>query len=278
MTLRLVRAATLLVGCLVLAGAAEAQQPAAVPGAETKPAPAPRPRARRPQAPSQPIMVYDARIEAGDLRISGSVRKGGAVVVMDEDVSVMADSRGRFLFRLPYRPGSCVVSLKSDEDEREAVIANCAPEGQAGAKGETGVRGEPGPQGVAGLPGPAGPAGEAGSKGEPGLKGEAGPKGEAGAKGEAGPKGEPGSKGEAGPAGPAAAALPAAAPATPFRAVRSETCPASGCAIACASGEVFVSAYCLKAGAPVFSQGADGTATASCPSESTGMVGFCARM
>ena len=62
MPLRLVRAATLLVGCLVLAGVAEAQQPPAAPGAETKPAPAPRPRARRPQAPSQPIMVYDARI------------------------------------------------------------------------------------------------------------------------------------------------------------------------------------------------------------------------
>ena len=38
---------------------------------------APRPRAAKPKrvvAPSQPIQVYDARIEAGDLRISGSVR------------------------------------------------------------------------------------------------------------------------------------------------------------------------------------------------------------
>ncbi|MCJ2079374.1 collagen-like protein [Methylobacterium sp. E-016] len=284
MILHRARFATLIAGCLVLGGGAQAQQPAA-PGIDAPAASAPaRQRARRPQAPSQPIMVYDARIEAGDLRISGSVRKGGAVVVMDEDVSVMADSRGRFLFRLPYRPGSCVVSLKSNEDERESVIANCAPEGQAGAKGETGVRGEPGPQGVAGLPGPAGPAGEAGPKGETGPRGEMGPKGETGPKGEAGPRGaagpqgDAGQKGEAGPAGPAAAALPAAAPATPFRAVRSETCPATGCEIACAGGEVFVSAYCLKAGTPVFSQGTDGTATASCPSEAAGMVGFCARM
>ena len=156
MTLPLARTATLLAGLLVLAGTAQAQQPAA-PGLQAPPVPAPRPRARKPQAPSQPIMVYDARIEAGDLRISGSVRKGGAVVVMDEDVSVMADSRGRFLSSVcPTGPGACVVSLKSDEDEREAVIAQCAPEDQAGAKGETGQRGEPGPQGWRGFPGPPG--------------------------------------------------------------------------------------------------------------------------
>lgn len=279
--MHLARIATLLAG-LGLAEAAQAQQPPA-PGAQAPAAPA-RARARRPLVPAQPITVYDARIEAGDLRISGSVRRGGAAVVLDEDISVMADARGRFVFRLPYRPGTCIAALKSGEDEREAVIANCAPEGQPGARGDPGLRGEPGPQGLAGLPGqvgPAGPAGEAGPRGEAGSKGDMGPKGEAGAKGEAGSKGETGAKGEAGAAGPAGpsgatgVAIPAAAP---FRVLRAEACPASGCEIACEAGEVFVSAYCLKAGAPVFSQGAGGTANAACPSEAAGMVGFCARM
>lgn len=259
--MHLARAATLFAGLVAVAAPSQAQAPAP---AVQMPAAAPvRPRVRRPQVPAQPIMVYDARIEAGDLRISGSVRKGGAVVVMDEDISVMADARGRFVFRLPYRPGSCVVALKSDEDEREAVIANCAPEGQAGAKGETGVRGEPGPvgpQGTAGLPGPPGPAG---------APGEAGSKGETGAKGEAGPKGEAGSAG--------AAALPVAPAASPFRILRTDACPAAGCEVACESGEVLVSAYCLKAGAPVFPQGG-GPAGAACPSEAAGMVGICTRM
>ncbi|GJE62127.1 collagen-like protein [Methylobacterium trifolii] len=265
---------------LLVAGAlpARAQQPADQ-GVQT-PAAAGKPRvARRPQAPSQPIMVYDARIEAGDLRISGSVRKGGAIVAMDDDISVMADKRGRFVFRLPYRPGTCVVTLKSEEDEREAVIANCAPEGQAGAKGDTGPTGEPGPKGEAGLQGPPGapgPQGPAGIQGPAGAQGAAGPMG---LRGEAGAKGEPGTKGEAGPQGTAGPAGTASAPGpSPFRAVRTEACPSGGCELACAEGEVLVSAYCLKAGAPVFSTGAGGAPGAACPAEAVGMVGICGRM
>lgn len=250
-------------------------------GAATRPAPRPA---------SQPIMVYDARIEAGDLRISGSVRKPNAIVVMDEDISIQADRRGRFVFRLPYRPGSCVVSLKSDEDEREAVIANCAPEGQAGPKGDAGPmgqagaqgpqgetgpkgeRGEAGPAGPAGIAGPIGPQGQAGA---PGPKGDTGPKGDAGPKGDTGPKGEPGPRGPAGIAGAPGPAGPAAS--APLRAVRAESCGSGGCSVSCERGEILVSAYCLKAGAPAFT-GGEGAPGATCPSEAVGMVGICGRL
>ena len=111
------RPALALMILLTLSGAALGQQPEPPGAAGPDPAAAARsrparPKVRRPQVPSQPIMVYDARIEAGDLRISGSVRKPGAIVVMDDDISIQADRRGRFTFRLPYRPATCVVSRR----------------------------------------------------------------------------------------------------------------------------------------------------------------------
>lgn len=295
--MRLARALMVLSGLITVAGGLPAAaQTAAQPRGEE---PRAASKARRPQVASQPIQVYDARFENGDLRISGSVRKPGMVVVLDEDISIIADSRGRFVFRLPYVPTNCIATLKAGEDEREAVIANCGPAGQPGPKGETGQKGDAGdrgetgpagPQGVAGLPGPQGPKGEPGPRGETGPKGEAGPKGEPGPKGEAGPKGDAGPKGETGAKGPAGergpagqkgeagqAALAAAAPASPFRVVRQDTCPASGCSITCESTEILASALCLKGGSAIVTAGADGSLNATCPTESQGLVGFCAR-
>lgn len=183
----------LMAGCLFAAPALA--QPAEAPAPRTKPA------QTRAKAPVQPIQVWDARIEGGDLRISGSIRKSGQTVTLDDDISVLSDKRGRFEFRLPYRPATCIAVLKSGEDEREAVIAHCAPEGPPGKAGETGPQGPAGQAGTAGPAGPAGPQGPAGPKGETGARGEAGPRGEPGAKGEPGPKGEPGAKGEPGPKG-----------------------------------------------------------------------------
>ncbi|MCJ2135214.1 collagen-like protein [Methylobacterium sp. J-026] len=259
---------------LALSGAAFAQQPpdpGPAPSSEAPPRQA-RPRPRHAQAPSQPIMVYDARIEAGDLRISGSVRKPGAIVVLDDDISVQADRRGRFTVRLPYRPATCVVTLKSDPDEREAVVANCAPEGP------------PGPQGAAGPPGMTGAKGEAGDKGETGPQGAVGPRGEAGPNGPVGPQGAPGPKGDPGAPGlqgppgpggqagsPGGAGPRGEAGASALRAVRKSDC-AGGCTITCPSEETLVTAHCLKAGAPVY----DGEG-AGCPAEAAGIVGFCAR-
>lgn len=256
-----------------------------------------RPRRAAPQKraaprPSQPIQIYDSRIEAGDLRISGIVRKRGATVVLDDDISVQSDRSGRFSFRLAYRPSTCIATLKVDEDEREAVVANCAPEGAPGAKGETGPegpKGEPGAQGFAGAPGPKGDGGPAGAKGDAGPAGPAGPKGEAGTPGAPGPKGEAGPKGDTGPQGPpgqdgkpgepglAGAAGQAGQPSSSLRVVTSESCSGVGCEVACESGEVFVSAYCVKGDAARFGQKDDGSLTASCDGNAARLVGTCTK-
>lgn len=281
---------------LALSGAALGQQaeppgaagpdPAAAAPATGRSRPA-RPRVRHAQAPSQPIMVYDARIEAGDLRISGSVRKPGAIVVLDDDISIQADRRGRFTFRLPYRPATCVVTLKAEPDEREAVVANCAPEGppgppgpqgaagppgETGPRGETGAKGETGPKGDQGLKGETGPQGEPGPKGEPGPTGAVGPQGGPGPKGDTGPSGLQGPAGPRGPVGPQGGPGPKGeATAASLRPVRKSDCP-GGCTVTCATGEMLVTAHCLKGGAPTY----DGEG-ASCPAEATGIVGFCTR-
>ncbi|MCJ2014071.1 collagen-like protein [Methylobacterium sp. J-076] len=280
------RAALVLPLLIGLAAPAVAQPSPPDPGlASPAPRAARRPH-RRPQNPAQPITVYDARIEAGDLRLSGSVRKPGTIVEMDGDVSVQADSRGRFLFKLPYRSATCIVTLKNGEDEREAAIANCAPEGAPGPAGPQGV---PGPAGEKGATGETGPRGEAGAPGEPGPRGEAGPRGEqgsAGAKGEAGVPGLPGPRGETGPAGPAgpsgaaglrgetggagAAGQPGAT-SPGLRTLRKTGCT-GGCTITCEGEEAMVAARCLGTGAPAYE--AEG---ASCPPEATGIVGFCTK-
>lgn len=243
--------------CIVLVVAAlpAAAQPIPAPVPQADAPPRPKPRPRRPEAPPQPIMVYDARIEAGDLRISGSVRKGGVSVILDDDIAVIADRGGRFVFRLPYRPRTCVATLKAEEDEREAVVANCAPEGEPGPKGEPGPTG---PQGVAGGEGPAGPQGAAGPPGPPGSAGASGPRGEAGEKGEPGPTAS----------GQSSAAL---------RSLKAASCPESGCELVCEAGEVLVSAYCLGSGTPTYRTGTGSGVAAACPSGGEGMAAFCAR-
>jgi hypothetical protein len=65
--------------------------------------------------------------------------------------------------------------------------------------------------------------------------------------------------------------------ASPFRVVRQETCPASGCAVTCEGNEILASALCLKGGSAIVTAGADGSLSAACPSESQGLVGLCAR-
>ena len=254
-------------------GPALAQQPADPGLAAAAPAsrPARRP-ARRQPAPAQPIMVYDARIEAGDLRLVGSVRKPGTIVAMDDDIAVQADRRGRFAFRLPYRPATCVVTLKAEADEREAVIANCAAEGPPGPPGPQGAVGSPGAMGEAGPKGEPGPEGKPGAKGEAGPRGEPGPGGDTGPRGDMGSRGDTGPRGEPGPAGSAGApGLSGGAGASPLRMVRRPDC-AGGCALACEGGEALVTAHCLKAGTPVY----DGEG-AACPAEAAGIVGFCAK-
>jgi hypothetical protein len=234
------------------------------------------------------IRIEDARIVAGELRITGRVSKGGEVVILDDDVSVQANRTGRFAFRLPYMPQrNCTVTLKSGADEREAVIANCGLTGPQGERGEPGPmgaqgpRGEPGPTGPAGPAGAAGPVGAAGPTGSPGpqgMKGDAGaagpqgPKGDPGPAGPQGPKGDPGPAGPPGPAGVAAAAAPVS-----IRQVRVEGCRAPYCEAVCDGGEIMISALCLRTGQPTFNRRESGETVVLCPGDSAGITAFCLR-
>jgi len=231
------------------------------------------------------IWVEDARIAAGDLRITGRVSKGGEVVVLDDDVSVQADRRGRFSFRVPYMPQrNCTVTLKSGRDEREAVVANCGLTGAQGDKGEPGPtgaqgpRGEPGPAGPAGAAGPPGPVGPAGASGPQGPKGDTGAAGAPGPKGDAGPAGPPGLKGHpgaAGPAGPAGPPGPAAA--VSIRTLRVDGCRQPYCEAVCEGGETMISALCARAGQPTFNRRESGETVVLCPGDSAGITAFCLR-
>jgi hypothetical protein len=212
------------------------------------------------------IRIEDARIAAGELRITGRVPKGGEVVVLDDDVSVQADRAGRFSFRVPYMPQrNCTVTLKAGADEREAVVANCGLTGAQGDKGEPGPTGAQGPRGE---PGPAGPVGAVGAAGAPGPQG---------AKGDPGPAGPQGPKGDAGPAGPPGPAGSPATAALSIRPVRVDGCRQPYCEAVCDAGETMISALCLRTGQPTFNRRESGETVVLCPGDSAGITAFCLR-
>lgn len=200
------------------------------------------------------IAVDMAMISNGDLRVFGTLAPPRAAsVVLDDKFDTRADQDGRFAFRIPYHPETCVVTLKSESLSRQAVVGYCArPPAvkQAAAhaapvmlaantpKGEVGPRG---PQGAAGQQGPEGPQGERGAKGEPGPAGPAGPPGPAG---QVGAKGQAGERGERGPAGPAGPEGKAAVANVALR-VQVEECTTGGrCVAACTSEEFAVNGTC----------------------------------
>jgi hypothetical protein len=187
------------------------------------------------------IRIVDARIAGGELRVTGIVAPRSDTVIMDDDLSVQTDARGRFAFRSPTFPKNCTVTLKAGQEQRAVVIANC---------------GATGPQGAAG---PAGPAGEAGARGEAAAAGAPGPRGETGPKGDIGP---PGPRGEAG-----AAALT-------LRPVVQACSTGSACEAACGADEIALAASCSDGtGAAV----TDAGATCRSPAENASLRLVCAR-
>jgi hypothetical protein len=103
------------------------------------------------------MQVVEATIAEGRLIVAGQVVGAVEQVTLDDRFTTKPDDAGKFEFRIPYHPATCIVRLNSAEDTFEAVVANCAP---AGPRGETGPAG---PEGVAGLPGEAGPVGPPGT-------------------------------------------------------------------------------------------------------------------
>jgi hypothetical protein len=96
------------------------------------------------------IKVSGARITEGQLWVLGQADEPNAPVTLDGAFEQTTDGRGRFEFRVVYHPATCIVSVKTAAQVKQAVVAGC---GQAGPKGDPGPEGRPGPPGPAGLPG-----------------------------------------------------------------------------------------------------------------------------
>jgi len=201
------------------------------------------------------IRLNDAKIVAGVLVVSGHTRHRYEAIALDDRAARKSDRHRRFVFRIPYYPPNCTVTLRTVDDQRVATIASCGGQGLLGATGERGPAGPQGPAGptgsqgapgTAGPPGPPGPQGVAGPPGQPGVTGPTGPPGIAGppgpngATGPAGPQGLPGLPGVAGSPGPKGD------PGTQIRQVRRDCAEDRECAVACADDEIAINAFCPK--------------------------------
>lgn len=109
------------------------------------------------------IEISAARIESGELVVLGRVTRANEKVTFDDHFEVVSGRDRRFTWRAAYHPAKCVVTVKSDPDVRDIVIANC---GQTGPKGDAGPKGEAGAAGAVGMAGPQGAVGPKGDKGE----------------------------------------------------------------------------------------------------------------
>jgi hypothetical protein len=156
------------------------------------------------------IIVEQAMIAGGELRVIGRLsRPRQTTVTLDETHQVRSEASGRFTFRLIYHPASCIVNLRADDEQRQAVVGFCAQRGPDSSRDSSvsaplnQEQHAPGAEGLRGEPGPAGPAGPQGERGPEGPQGPAGPVGAQGERGPEGPPGPPGPSGPPGPAGPA---------------------------------------------------------------------------
>lgn len=157
---------------------------------------------------SAEIILNQAMITNGELRVMGRLSTGRGTVTLDGEYEAATGDDGVFSFRLPYYPETCKVRLEAGSVSREAVIGFCGVAGQAGSPGEPGPAGPPGPEGPPGpagesfaAVGPAGAMGPRGPQGVAGQQGPEGPQGEPGAAGPPGPRGEPGADGAQGEVG-----------------------------------------------------------------------------
>jgi hypothetical protein len=162
------------------------------------------------------IIVQDAQVSAGRLKITGSSLTGTKVVLDDiYSASINAVTR-QFAFDVLYRPGNCISLLRlvgATAPLKQFLIANCGP--GVTAKGNWLSTKVYSPNDLVTSNGSAWraktrvPAGndaisggyweEFAAKGSDGAKGETGPQG---AKGDTGPQGAQGAKGDTGEIGP----------------------------------------------------------------------------
>src|SRR4029077_9184560 len=75
------------------------------------------------------IRLTDSEILAGLLVVAGRTEHANETVTLDGKFTTVSDRRHRFVFRVPYSPPSCTVTLKANDDERTAAVAVCAAAG-----------------------------------------------------------------------------------------------------------------------------------------------------
>src|SRR5690242_13634805 len=79
------------------------------------------------------ILIDQAMITSGELRVVGRLSKPRQIsVFLDERFETKADANGRFTFRIPYHPASCIVNLQAENEERQAVVGFCGQRGPEG--------------------------------------------------------------------------------------------------------------------------------------------------
>lgn len=69
--------------------------------------------------------LTDSEILAGLLVVAGRTERAHESITLDGKFTAVSDRHRRFAFQVPYYPPSCMVTLKTDGDERTAAVAVC---------------------------------------------------------------------------------------------------------------------------------------------------------
>ena len=78
------------------------------------------------------IRIDDARLESGQLTLSGQAAPGQSITV-DGKFSTKADAGGHFQFQANYKPPTCMVSLTAGDDSYSAIVTGCLLDDAAAA-------------------------------------------------------------------------------------------------------------------------------------------------
>ena len=81
---------------------------------------------------SATIRITAARYESGQLIIEGQTTPN-AKVTLDGKYHATADGGGRFKFREPYKPLTCMSDITAGEDAYSTIVTNCLLDDAAAA-------------------------------------------------------------------------------------------------------------------------------------------------
>src|SRR4051794_21277408 len=99
------------------------------------------------------IGISGARITEGQLWVLGQADEANASISLDDAFEQTTDNRGRFEFRVVYHPATCIVTLRTASQAKQAIVAGCGQAGPKSDRGDPGPPGPPGPLAPSSLPG-----------------------------------------------------------------------------------------------------------------------------